>query len=38
MLHEDIDNPTKATGPNTEISRYMRVFQVEAQPMREVVV
>lgn len=32
------DNPTKATGPNTEISRYMRVFQVEAQPMREVVV
>jgi nicotinate phosphoribosyltransferase len=32
------DNPTKATGPNTEISRYMRVFNVEAQPMREVVV
>ncbi len=32
------DNPTKATGPNTEISRYMRVFEVEAQPMREVVV
>jgi nicotinate phosphoribosyltransferase len=32
------DNPTKATGPNTEISRYMRVFDVEAQPLREVVV
>ncbi len=32
------DNPTKATGPNTEISRYMRVFGVEAQPLREVVV
>ena len=32
------DNPTKATGPNTEISRYMRVFEVEAQPVREVVV
>jgi nicotinate phosphoribosyltransferase len=32
------DNPTKATGPNTEISRYMRVFDVEAQPVRDVVV
>jgi nicotinate phosphoribosyltransferase len=32
------DNPTKATGPNTEISRYMRVFQVEARESREVVV
>jgi nicotinate phosphoribosyltransferase len=32
------DNPTKATGPNTEISRYMRVFGVEAQMAREVVV
>ncbi len=32
------DNPTKATGPNTEISRYMRVFEVEAQPVREVLV
>jgi nicotinate phosphoribosyltransferase len=32
------DNPTKATGPNTEISRYMRVFGVEAQASREVLV
>ncbi|MCX7325842.1 MAG: nicotinate phosphoribosyltransferase [Hyphomicrobiales bacterium] len=32
------DNPTKATGPNVEISRYMRVFGVEAQAPREVVV
>jgi nicotinate phosphoribosyltransferase len=32
------DNPTKATGPNTEISRYIRVFDVEAQPVRDVVV
>jgi nicotinate phosphoribosyltransferase len=32
------DNPTKATGPNTEISRYMRVFDVEAQAAREVLV
>jgi nicotinate phosphoribosyltransferase len=32
------DNPTKATGPNAEISRYMRVFGVEAQAPREVVV
>ncbi|MCX7341138.1 MAG: nicotinate phosphoribosyltransferase [Hyphomicrobiales bacterium] len=32
------DNPTKATGPNAEISRYRRVFGGEAQPSREVVV
>jgi nicotinate phosphoribosyltransferase len=32
------DNPTKATGPNREISRYMRVFAVEANAPREVLV
>ncbi len=32
------DNPTKATGPNAEISRYMRVFGYGHEQAREVVV
>lgn len=32
------DNPTKATGPNAEISRYMKVFGYGAETAREVVV